>query len=62
MVLFDKYEKPVLRGMTEEAASAACDKFEDWVYNTAHDVSEEEWDHRVSMIHELNDEYFKLFG
>jgi len=61
MVLFDKHEKPVLRGMTEDAAWAAVEEYEDYVYNNALSYSDDNWDKALDEVRALYDELFKLF-
>lgn len=61
MVLFDKHEKPILTGLTAEEAWAACDEFEDYVYRTADNGSDEEFDCRINEVCALRNEYYALF-
>ena len=59
--MFDKHDKPNLSIMTAEAAWAACDEFEDYVYNVAESFSEGEWGCMIEDVSTLRDEYYTLF-
>ena len=60
-MLFDKHEKPVLTGLTEEQAWAAVLEFEDYVYSTSEGGSDEEWERRIAEVRALYDAYYELF-
>lgn len=60
--LFDKHARPVLQGMTDAQAWAACEDYEDHVYNVAESLSEDEWDRMIADVRALYDEYYALFG
>lgn len=60
-MLFDKHERPILQDMTADAAWAACEDYEDYAYNVAESLSEDEWDRMISDVRALYDEYYALF-
>jgi len=60
--LFDKHDRPVLQGMTETQAWAACEDYEDRIYTAADSLSEGEWDRMIADVRVLYDEYYALFG
>ena len=61
MVLFDKHEKPNLTNLTADEAWAACDEFEDYVYRTADNGSDEDFGRRIDEVCALRNEYYALF-
>ena len=61
--LFDKHGRPNLANYAgSESAWAACEGYEDHVYNVADSVSEEEWDRLICDVRAVYDEYYKLFN
>lgn len=60
-MLFDKHERPILRDMSADAAWAACEAYEDYVYNSADSFSDEQWDDMLDDVRALYDEYYGLF-
>ena len=60
-ILFDKHDKPSLAGLSNDAAWAACNAFEDYIYFISDDVSDKEWDCRLAEVVACYAEYYTLF-
>jgi len=60
-VLFDKHDRPILANMSAEDAWAACDEFEDYVYNIAESLSDDSFDRMIADVCALRREYYDLF-
>lgn len=60
-MLFDKHDYPKLTGSDEDADWAACEAWEDHVYNIAESLSEDCWDRMVQSVRDLYDDYYRLY-
>lgn len=60
--LFNKHGRPDLSSYADaEEAWAACEDYEDHVYNAADSLSEGEWDRLISDVYAVYAEYYRLF-
>ena len=61
MILLNKFDVPVIAGLTEEAAWKAIVEFEDWMYSSAPSLREESYDWALGAVQSLRTEYYNLF-
>lgn len=60
--LFNKHGRPNLADYADaEKAWAACEDYEGHVYDVAESLSEGEWDHLISDVQAVYDEYYTRF-
>ena len=62
MALFDKHDKPVISGLSEDADWGNCEAWESYVYDNAESYSEEEWDCMIESVRELYSEFYTKWG
>ena len=53
--------RPRLTGLCEALDWGACEAYEDYVYMSCQDVSEQDFDVLVAGVRELYDEYYELY-